>query len=138
MLQVDNWSKSGGWGATTDSYNGDYAYSESPSGNYSNNEKAYLTSPSFDFSNSSNITLSFYHKLYVESSCDYAYVQISTDNGNNWVTIETYSSDFNWKQESIDLSSYKGYSNVKIRFYFYSDNRATEDGWTIDNIRIIK
>jgi hypothetical protein len=50
----------------------------------------------------------------------------------------------NWTRELFDLTAYKGFATVSLRFRFVSDNDASafafelDDGFYIDNLRLIK
>lgn len=73
----------------------------------------------------------------IEDGFDFAYVEISSDNGATFQTLATYTGAFAGKR-TINLSSYANQS-VKIRFRFTSDVIVSSplfEGWFLDNIRI--
>lgn len=71
-----------------------------------------------------------------EKDFDFAFVEISTDGGANFSTLETYTGNF-IGQRKIDLSSYAGLS-IRLRFRFTSDfvTAPPQMGWFIDDILI--
>jgi len=101
--------------------------------------------------------LNFWTWYEIETGWDFGFVQISTDDGSTWTSLEnpdttsehdpqahpdvlanlpgfTGSSD-DWVLETFDLSSYNG-QNVLIRFLFVTDWAYTETGWYIDDVLI--
>lgn len=108
-----------------------------------------LESPPINLVGVSSATLSFYH--YYRDRWNYrvgtnALVQVSVNQGS-WETLRTYGdvtgvSDpenegepTNFTYDTIDLSSYTNYSNVRIRFLFEGDWGWY---WAIDNVVIEK
>ncbi len=130
---------------------------------YSNNNLNYLIMNSYvDLSQTSNPFLTFWHIAKTEGGGDYCKVQISIDNGSNWQTLpfNAYEGDANnygayqrfdensytewggspatnswWKKETFSLDKFKE-KRVRIRFYLYSNNATTKEGWYIDDISI--
>ena len=41
-----------------------------------------------------------------------------------------------WAEQSIDLSPWKNQSNLRIRFHLWTDGGGTEDGWSVDDLRV--
>jgi hypothetical protein len=139
---LSNWTMSvaGDWQLTTEAANGGLqSVTDSPGGNYGNNEDKYLISMPFDFSEVSadaSIFLSFYHKYVFETNYDFGYLLISTD-GEEWSEL----ADFNGTQSTFtevkfDISDYQGEDSVYIAFNLESDGSATRDGWHIDDFAI--
>ncbi|MGC6430550.1 MAG: M14 family zinc carboxypeptidase [Jejuia sp.] len=86
---TSNWTTSGGtWGTTTDSYAGNRAITDSPSGAYSNssNKTITLNSP-IDLSSSSHTVIQFYAKWDLERNYDLVQFEASTDGGSNWTAL---------------------------------------------------
>lgn len=84
-----------------------------------------------------DLTLTFDHYYsFYGGTPDNIKVQISTDGGASFTDIVTYTSDqgsgTNFKNEVIDLSSYKDETLLKLRFQYTSN---WKDGWAIDNVR---
>ncbi len=77
-------------------------------------------------------------EYYDTNTNDYCTVQISTDNGSTWQTIDSYYGDGKkWQQKSYSLEAFSGY--IKIRFTFGdSFLSGTGEGWYIDDIEITR
>ncbi|MGM0843590.1 MAG: choice-of-anchor J domain-containing protein [Bacillota bacterium] len=110
-----------------------------------------------DLSNVDTATLQFDNFIDIEEQWDFGVVQVSTDGGQSWNSLENentrsdvveegypkikenvpgftgHSED--WQQESFDLSDYAG-QKVHISFRYLTDWGTTESGWFIDNIAI--
>lgn len=130
-------------GATGDNVLG-YAIGAGASGGYDNNmSETNLTSEALDFSNMSQSVLQFQRWLGIESSTfDNAAVQISADDGENW--IEVWSHDGTaltggaWEEVEYDISALDGSTEARIRWVMGStDSSVTYCGWNIDDIRIL-
>ena len=133
-----NWS--GDWGVTGQtSHLGNYSYTDSPNGNYPNNANLIgELNQSIDLSAFSGAYLQFYDAYWIEQGFDFGYVEVSTDSGSTWTTVKTVSGDNSqWTFENVDLGQFCGYPDVRIRFRLTSDAGYTEDGWFIDDVKII-
>ena len=82
---LGNWVAGGQWGLTDSTcLGGDFAVTDSPGGNYPDNYNGSLTlATSIDLSTAASPVLIFWHKLWL-AYADYAYVEISTNNGLTW------------------------------------------------------
>jgi Subtilase family/Fervidolysin N-terminal prodomain len=128
----------------TSGYTGDNVYGYNLNGDYTNSMAAYyLTSETIDCSSASEVFLSFYRWLGVESSSyDYAILAISNDNGSTWTDIwgnpSSSLSDSDWVLNEFDISSESaGYSQVKVRWQMGStDGSVIYCGWNIDDILV--
>jgi hypothetical protein len=108
----------------------------------------------FDLTGLTQATLSFWAWYDLEEDFDFAYVNISTDNGQNWrllvpdhTTPGEYGPSFNgrsqderdneggWVPETISLNSYVG-QEILIRFEVMTDPAVTGQGFAIDDISI--
>jgi subtilisin family serine protease len=113
------------------------------SGNYSNSIPAYyLTTTALDCSAYTNITLSFWRWLGVESSSfDHATVQVSS-NATTWVTIWVNDSasmmDRAWQLVSYNISSTANrQSTVYARWGMGTTDGSVEyPGWNIDDVEL--
>lgn len=98
-----------------------------------------LRSPSFSTVGLSSASLSFYHYYRDYNGTDAAKVEISTDNGTNWTTLQTYTTTQGtnnaFVKATIDLSSssYLGKANVSVRFKY---NAVYSYYWAIDNVSV--
>ncbi len=158
-------SSSNGWNFTTNGfYEGTRSLAESPTGNYTASSTRRVTyKNAINLSDATAAYLSFWVKHRAENCKDKLRMQISTNGGSSYTSIcgiNTISESDgtlaglpaltgireNWTRELVNLSAYKGYSNVRFRFEFTSNTDAssdsyykkTDDGFFIDNLRIIK
>jgi len=110
-----------------------------------------------DLSAVSAATLNYQTWYDIEADWDYAYVEISTDDGRTWDILPTpHSATDNpsgnaygpgytgpsgggdepvWVEESIDISTYAG-QEILLRFEYVTDDAVNRPGWTIDNVAI--
>lgn len=127
-------------------------------GNRANNMDSTLTH-SFDLSRlkGQHATLQFATWFNLQQDHDYAYVEVSGDNGANWTTLRgNFTTTSNpgglnwgngytgisgggaepaWVQENIDLTPYAG-KKILLRFEDVTDNALNLQGFAIDQIRI--
>ena len=140
---LDNWITGGtqnNWGIVMPGLVSGAAISESPSGEYSNNQDSWLqTALPMNFSSFLSAAVTFWHKYDFEVGYDSAFVEISTDQGTNWQQVGSTYTQMNqdWRQEWISLNSFVGSSEVLLRFHVKTDNNLTESGWTIDEVTAI-
>ena len=121
---------------------GKFAYSTPDIGGSGSTTNTVLTSPAFSLANYTSATLTF-EQVYRSWSADQTVkLQISTDGGLNWADLQNYlgtsvgtttSNAQTTANTSVDLSSYLGNSNLKIRFNYVS---VWGYYWIIDNILI--
>lgn len=127
----------GSWGTTTTtSYSPSTCMTDSPGGNYGSNDFETMTlANAIDLSSAEGAELSFWHRYDTESGYDYCYVEVSTNNGSTWTNVASYDgSQSTWTEETIDLTSYIGASQFKIRFLLDSDGYIERDGWYVDDV----
>lgn len=144
------------WGtSSTVYYTPSSSVTDSPFGDYNNNEVSTVTMASeVSLTNTSAAYLSYNAKWALETGWDYVQIQASTDNGLNWTALcgkftktgnanqaqgEPLYDGFqnSWVQERIDLSDYLG-QNIKIRFLLVSDSWQAYDGFYFDELKIEK
>ncbi len=108
----------------------------------------------YDLTNQSQATLTFDTWYDLEEDYDFAYVEISADNGTSWEilypehgvagefgpALNGRSADLadavnGWVQETIMLDSYSG-QNIQIRFQVLTDFEGLGHGFALDNIAI--
>ena len=105
-----------------------------------------------DLTGVTQANLTFRTWFDIEEWYDYAYVAVSEDGGDTWVTIAgrrtteddpidvaygpgyTGSSE-GWVEERIDLTDYAG-SVIQIRFEYVTDGALQRPGWAIDDIAV--
>ena len=134
------------------------SYTESPSGNYSNNQnKTYTYNNTIDLTNATNAMISYYAKWAIEADYDYCQFQVSTDNGATWIgqctnyTVPGTSANgsvqpnnlpvyegtqSSWVLDEVNLSDYLG-QVIKVRFQFRSDGGTVADGFYFDDFKIM-
>ncbi|HEY3992552.1 MAG TPA: hypothetical protein VGM01_06675 [Ktedonobacteraceae bacterium] len=127
-------------------------------GNRADNMDSTLTR-SFDLSSlkGQHASLQFATWFDLQQNHDYAYAEVSTDNGSNWTTLKgnftttSNPSGFNWGngytgvsgggaepawiQENIDLTPYAG-EKILLRIEEVTANSLNLQGFAIDQIRI--
>ena len=154
MIQ-DYW-ESNSWNITYEDYTSpDTSITDSPNGNYSNNEYSVIElSNSINLSEASYAELSFNAKWHTESGYDYVQVEISVDNGQSWTPqcgkyTKTGSDSHenamdeplydglqeSWVNETISLSDYLD-NEILIRFKLVSDNWQRRDGFYFDDLKV--
>ena len=83
------------------------------------------------------VNLTFNHAFWTDGYSE-AYVDISTDGGQTWTELKSYTSDVggptNFVGETINLNAYAGNPYVLIRFYYLS--LWDEWFWAVDDIKI--
>ncbi|KPA16026.1 serine protease [Candidatus Magnetomorum sp. HK-1] len=87
----------------------------------------------FDFTEAINPQLSFWQRYHVATNYKNS-IFISSNGGNNWTEIWTSSTgkQEEWVKEQVDLSEYKSYSNIAIKFRNYG--HSSYDGWYLDDL----
>jgi hypothetical protein len=102
-------------------------------------------------------SLNFDTMYEIEAGWDFGFVQVSTDGGNTWETIENApyttldheattegiiaqlpgltGSSGGWINLTYDLSAYDG-QDVLVAFRYMTDWAVNEEGWYIDNVDI--
>ncbi|MBY0148106.1 choice-of-anchor J domain-containing protein [Neobacillus niacini] len=110
-----------------------------------------------DLSSVDNATLKFDNLIDIEEQWDFGMVQVSTDGGETWNSLENENtrSDVveegypkikenvpgftgtyeDWQEETFDLGKYAG-QKVLVAFRYLTDWGSNESGWFIDNIEI--
>ncbi len=140
------------WGVTSSTFvSPSSSITDSPSGNYNNNENSSITliNP-IDLTQSTAAAVSFYAKWDIENTWDYVQFEISIDNGASWepqcgnytsagtnaqpVGEPLYDGVQNdWVFEEINLSDYIG-EVILARFRLVSDGAVTRDGFYYDDL----
>jgi len=135
------WTTNQGWAITTSQSNSPtHSFTDSPTGNYLNDASNSMATANFINVSSSPVTiLSFYHKYTTESGYDFCNVEVSKNNDNVWQKVKSYNGSLtSWKYESFDITDYAANaSQLKVRFTLESDVSVTEDGWYVDDIKIL-
>lgn len=117
-----------------------YYLSDADDGKSGSTTDVQLISPSFSLAGFDTATLSFWHSYTKYTNDIYARVEISTDGGATWVATPlrnytvTQGARTNFVKESINLNTYLGQTNLKIRFN-YKSNWGFQ--WAIDNVSVM-
>ncbi|MCP3033006.1 immune inhibitor A [Halobacillus sp. A1] len=110
-----------------------------------------------DLTGLNEATLNFDHYADIEEQWDFGVVQVSTDNGDTWTSLDNentrsdvvedgypkikdnvpgFTGTFDeYQNETFDLSEYAG-EEVLVSFRYLTDWGTTNDGWFIDNINV--
>ncbi len=135
-----NWTASGNgisWSTVTDdSYSGVQSFGDSNGGNSLNSTINYFKlNNAFDLTVTNAPRVSFASKYSIEAG-DNVTFQASTDGGNNWDILRTFTLNESWHINSIDLSAYKAFTNVEFRFALQTNNFIPGDGFYFDDFEI--
>ena len=135
-----NWTSSGNgiaWGELVDdSYSGLFSFGDSPGGNSENDtNNVFLLNESFNFDGDFKPVLTFASKWSIEND-DNARLQISTDGGTNWITLQQYTRNNDWTIEYFDLTDYVGLTEVRFRFTMDTDGFLPGDGFYFDDFTV--
>ncbi|WP_179131217.1 Ig-like domain-containing protein [Candidatus Entotheonella palauensis] len=81
--------------------------------------------------------LTFWHRYAFEPGADSGNVWITTDNGNTFTQLSSFTGSQNsWTRAQIDLRAFAGESSIQIYFQVVSNATVTADGWYIDDVQI--
>ena len=102
-----------------------------------------LVSPQINTTNYTSLTLDFYDYFNDRGAGngDYAYIDISTNNGTSWTALSvpdynentSHGTSNGFVHQSINLSAYIGNTNFKFRYRYVATN---DRYWAIDNITL--
>ena len=131
-------------GDPNNGYTGTNVVGYNLNGSYPNNlAETFCTTQSFDCSGATEVFLSFWHWLGVESSTwDHAYVRVSGNGGSTWTTIWSHDggsiAPTSWSFSEYDISAVAaGASNVQVRWVMgATDSSVVYCGWNIDDVMV--
>jgi subtilisin family serine protease len=150
------WTREGQWefgapqglgshdGDPAQAHSGASVFGYNLAGDYANNlTPQSLKTLAIDCSDSTNVQLTFWRWLGVESSdYDHAAVEVSAD-GTHWTSVWANTvlavSDHQWTQVAYDISDVAdGQPTVYIRWIMgATDDGVTYPGWNIDDVQIL-
>jgi pimeloyl-ACP methyl ester carboxylesterase len=138
---IQHWYSSGNWGANPDTKNtGEYSLSTNPGNTYQNNvDQNIVYKSGFNLSRLNEAALVFWTQYNTERNADFGYVEVSIDSGKTWQQVgEPYSGVFSWDQVILPLTQFcgPGFTDVRIRFHFVSNEKNTRFGWNIDDVSL--
>lgn len=135
-------------------YSSPVSYTDSKDGNYVNNAIVTMTTTNpIDLSGLTNPRLTFWTRFDIENNWDYGQVQVSTNNGTNWIPLAGQYTEpgvgsfqpngqpvydgvqSEWVKEDISLTEFTNHQ-IKIRFELRTDAVITRDGWYLDDIAV--
>ncbi|AGC75334.1 putative carboxypeptidase [Nonlabens dokdonensis DSW-6] len=158
VANSNNWQLNG-WGiSTTEFVSPSQSFTDSPAGNYGNNQNKSIilnNANRIDLTSSSLLeaNLTFHAKWNIENNYDYVQVEVSIDNGSSWIPqcgnftntgVSTQPANgqplydgmqSSWVEENINLSDYLG-QQILVRFQMVTDQSVTEDGFYFDDLKI--
>ncbi|KZE64349.1 peptidase M6 [Fictibacillus phosphorivorans] len=110
-----------------------------------------------DLTGKSTAKLNFDSWYKIEQDWDYAFVQVSTDNGVNWKSLGNTNTNSNpvsgayptiapnlpgftgdsngWTNQEFDLTQYAG-KKIQLKFRYITDWGTSEQGFFVDNIKV--
>jgi len=149
-----NWTTDG-WGLTTEAYSGDYAFTESPVGDYPNQADLwFILNHPLDFTGFEHLTLEFQAAWDIESDWDCAQVLASTDS-ITWIALPAththpgsgygvqpggepvFDGQHDWSLEKVSLQDFAGAPRFWLAFRVRSDSYVNGDGFRVDNIKVL-
>jgi hypothetical protein len=149
---ISKWS-SPKWNITTADFVSPFSsITDSPGGNYSNNETNIITMVNdIEIPETPYALLSFWAKWNIEPGYDYVQVQLRKAGTTTWIPLEgkytkpgssnqaegqpLYDGVSAWVKEEIDLTPWAGES-IRLRFRLVTDVFVTADGYYFDDLTI--
>lgn len=143
-----------GWSGTTDQFfSAPMSMTDSPLGNYNNENSSTITlNQSIDLTDATHALLSFYAKWDLENNYDYVQVLVSTDNvdfvplcgkyTNTGTSDQQFGSPLydgtqsEWVKEEISLEDFIGKPEVWVRFLIQTDQYEQRDGFYFDDLEV--
>lgn len=96
-----------------------------------------LRTPDFSLVGYTNASMSFWTYLRIGGGGDVGILEVSTNSGVSYTTLETYTTTQGgptaFKNIIVDLSAYAGMPTIRVRFRY---NATWDYGWAIDNVHI--
>lgn len=129
------WTAQSPWTVSNVPGNATKVWTDSPGVDYANNANTSLTSPVIDLTDYDEVALHFSHKCKTEARYDYGHVEISVAAGA-WVEVLQCDGQTTWQSETVALPQAANQANVQVRFRLTSDSNQTDEGWSIDNVRV--
>src|SRR5262249_31504364 len=85
-----------------------------------------------------SIRLRFWHWFSTYPQ-DKGVVEVSADNGVTWASVsqEFFGNSLVWSRYEANITTYQ-HSTIRFAFHFTSDGSAVADGWSIDDIEVVR
>ncbi len=131
------WDTDGTWGLVTEPGRGQ-VFTDSPDGEYNENTDSALTSKAFSLTGFENSKLYLDLKHDVEQKHDEVVVEVYGKRWfwTKWREVESFTGMGDFKTHQIDLSSYDGQDDLKVRVRLKTDDSRNRDGVYVDNLVI--
>lgn len=112
--------------ANQQSYSGDFSLDDSPGTGYDENSNFSATLLDgynlSGYTSADKVKLTYWARHFLKiGQDDFLFVEISTDNWQNFTKVDTLLGASSWKQNIISLSPFVGNSDVKFRFRLVTD-----------------
>ena len=151
-----NWYVTGDWGLTDEAGTGSNALSDSPNGNYDENQESFAEFEiDLDLSLYSSSVVEFIAKWEIESNYDFVRLQADVE-GDGWVSLQGLYTEPGsgqpaqpagepgydgiqevWVEEKIQLDQLGDAIIYGFRFIQTSDNAVEQDGFIVDDFSIL-
>jgi len=136
---LGKWITSDGrWGITDEECStGGHSLTDSPYSDYDQDIDTWVElADAIDLSHVSTAKLTFWHRYENGGGLDRGYVEVSTDGGSAWETLDPtfHGTIRDWEEASYHLIDYAGASDFRIRFRLATDDWMDHDGWYIDDV----
>ena len=133
---LSQWTATTPWGlSSTQAHSGQYSLTDSPSGNYQNNQDiaCTLVSP-LSLIGARSINLQLFTKFNIALDGDYAVLEYSLNNGY-WQELDYFTGVSDWAQKSYDLTSCAD-NDIRFRFKIVTNSSGRADGIYFDDIQL--
>jgi hypothetical protein len=140
-LELEGWDTGTGWGRTTggNPHSGQWVITDSPQGQYDNNEDNALTyTTGFDLTTAGWAGVSFWAIHGLEDGQDFLYVEATKD-GVEWTTLYSLTGrQMTWSRHDVPLDGFwgAGCDSVLVRFRLVSDDQGVDAGAYLDDILV--
>lgn len=135
-MEVKRFNNQSPWNrVTTQHVSPTRSWTDSPSGDYTNNRDASITTSSpLNRDGLAPAVLSWHAMGSIETFYDFCYTQISTDGGTQFRTLDAMTGFFPWTHFVGEVT---GSGSIHVRFRFVSDGSVRYDGVYIDDMRLV-
>ncbi len=139
--ELEGWDTGTGWGRTTSGnpHSGQWAITDSPAGQYGNNEDNSLTyTPGLDLETAEWAGVSCWAIHGLEDGHDFLYLEVSKD-GLEWTTLHSLTGrQMTWTRHDVTLNGFlgSGCDSVLVRFRLVSDDQGVDAGAYLDDVLV--
>jgi hypothetical protein len=134
---LDHWhALSRDWGLTEE--RGVTYLSDSPEGSYRPNSESIAETKDFRLG-SSALTLDLRSRYELEEAYDFAYIELSKDQGKSWIILKSLTGKSDLAAQAIDLEGVlAGATEFRLRLRMWTDSSENLAGWDIDSFQILQ